>query len=137
MLWPSLILNLCQCSASRLGGASGGSGSSGQPIVSGVEETSDTENMQLVRIVYSGLDENVTTVEHHWRLPSSITPQLEVYHHDHELMAVTSADGAAVLQKAAAQLIRAENATRHAMQQLRVEAADLLQTHFQLSGGTP
>lgn len=109
------MLNQCQCSASRPDDASSGSSGSGQPIVTGIDETypaSESDDRQLVRIVYSDLDQNVTTVEHHWRLRGSILPQLEVFHHDHELMAVTAADGAAVVQKVAAQLIRAEDATR-------------------------
>ena len=68
----------------------------------------ESQDRQLMRVVYRHMDQNVTTIEHHWRQPGSIIPQLDVYEHNHDLRLVTAAGGTAVPSHAAAQLVRAE-----------------------------
>ena len=66
---------------------------------------------QLMRVVYRHMNQNMTVIEHHWRRPGSIMPQLEVYQHDHDLRLVTTSGGAAVPPRGAQQLVRAEATT--------------------------
>ena len=76
------------------------------------EESSEVLDRQLMQVVYRHVDQNVTVIEHHWRRPGSIMPQLEVYQHDHDLRLVTTSGGAAVPPREAQQLVRAEATTR-------------------------
>lgn len=76
------------------------------------EESSEVLDRQLMQVVYRHVDQNVTVIEHHWRRPGSIMPQLEVYQHDHDLRLVTTSGGAAVPPREAQRLVRAEATTR-------------------------
>jgi hypothetical protein len=71
-------------------------------------ESLGSSDRQLMRVVYGHMDQNITRIERHWRRPGSITPQLEVYHHDHDLRLVTPSGGTAVPSREAQQLARAE-----------------------------
>ena len=97
---------------------SSGSGSIDRRSVISIEETyagaepSESRDRQLMRVVYRHMDQNLTVIEHHWRQPGSIMPQLEIYQHDHDLRLVTTSDGAAVPSRKAQQLVRAEDTAR-------------------------
>jgi hypothetical protein len=65
-----------------------------------------------MRVVYRHVDQNIATIEHHWRRPGSIVPQLEEYQHNHDLRLVTTSGGTAVPSREAQQLARAEATAR-------------------------
>ncbi len=97
---------------------SSGDGSIDRRTVISIEEAyagTEASDRQLMRVVYRHMDKNVTMIEHHWRRPGSIVPQLEVYLHDHDLRLVTTSGGAAVPSRDAQQLVRAGATARQVM----------------------
>lgn len=75
-------------------------------------ESSESPDRQLMQVVYRNVDQDITTIEHHWRQPGSIMPHLEVYQHNHDLRLVTRSGGTAVPSREAQQLVRAEAAAQ-------------------------
>lgn len=104
--------------ARRRAGSGGGNPVGGQPAavlqIADIFEGPPSEQKQLTRVTYRGLDEDVTTIERHWRLPGSIMPRLDAISHAHELMTVATTAGTLLQRSDAVRLVQAEDAAREA-----------------------
>lgn len=104
--------------ARRRAGSGGGNSIGGQPAavlqIADIFEGPPSEQKQLMRVTYRGLDENVTTIERHWRLPGSIMPRLDAISHAHELMTVATTAGTPLQRCDEVRLVQAEDTAREA-----------------------